>query len=182
MLLAGPPAWDALGSAHLPARRDPAVARRARGGGAVLPPGPPRWTRPRAGNVVAALGAGAYRPCSASDPTGARRSAGSDRSITPAAGALVRRIRSVAFPGLPRRVPVRHRAGNVGDVAPVPWVETLGSGRVTTRMPGRVSSGRKLCASRRLRATILQTFPIYENIAKIPIQEDGGDRRSDDQR
>jgi len=36
---------------------------------------------------------------------------------------LVRRIRSVAFPGLPRRVPVRHRAGNVGDVAPVPWVE-----------------------------------------------------------
>jgi hypothetical protein len=73
-------------------------------------------------------------------------------------------------------------AGNVGDVAPVPWVETLGSGRVTTRMPGRVSSGRKLCASRRLRATILQTFPIYENIAKIPIQEDGGDRRSDDQR
>jgi hypothetical protein len=45
-----------------------------------------------------------------------------------------------------------------------------------------VSSGRKLCASRRLRATKLQTFPIYENIAKIPIQEDGGDRRSDDQR
>ena len=40
-------------------------------------------------------------------------------------------------------------------------------------MPGRVSSGRKLCASRRLRATILQTFPIYENIAKFPIQEDG---------
>ena len=34
-------------------------------------------------------------------------------------------------------VPVRHRAGNVGDVAPVPWVETLGSGLVTTRMPGR---------------------------------------------
>ena len=55
-------------------------------------------------------------------------------------------------------------------------VETLGSGRITTRMPGRVSSGRKLCASRRLRATILQTFPIYENIAKIPIQ--GGWRRS----
>ena len=100
MLLSGPPVWDALGSAHLPARRDPAVARRARGGGAVLPPGPPRWTRPRAGNVVAALGAGAYRPCSARDPTSARRSAGSDRSITPAAGALVRRIRSVAFPGL----------------------------------------------------------------------------------
>src|SRR5215218_9077325 len=98
------------------------------------------------------------------------------------AGALVRRIRSVAFPGLPRRVPVRHRAGNVGDVAPVPWVETLGSGRVTTRMPGRVSSGRKLCASRRLRATILQLFPIYENIAKIPIQEGRGDGRSDDQR
>ena len=42
----------------------------------------------------------AFRPCSARDPTGARRSAGSDRSITPAAGALVRRIRCVAFPGL----------------------------------------------------------------------------------
>src|SRR5215208_904899 len=77
-----------------------------------------------------------------------------------------------------RRVPVRHRTGNVGDVAPVPWVETLGSARVTTRMPGRVSSGRRLCASRRVRATILQTFSIYENIAKIPIQEDGGDGRS----
>jgi len=61
-------------------------------------------------------------------------------------------------------------------------VETLGSARATTRMPGRVSGARKLCASRRLRATILQTFPTYENIAKILIQEDGGDRRSDDQR
>ena len=27
-----------------------------------------------------------------------------------------------------------------------------------------------------------QVFPIYENIAKIPIQEGGGDGRSDDQR
>jgi hypothetical protein len=37
-------------------------------------------------------------------------------------------------------------------------------------MPGRVSSGRRLCASRHLRATILQLFPTSENIAKIPIQ------------
>jgi hypothetical protein len=49
-------------------------------------------------------------------------------------------------------------------------VETLGSARATTRMPGRVSSGRRLCASRHLRATILQLFPTYENIAKIPVQ------------
>jgi len=28
----------------------------------------------------------------------------------------------------------------------------------------------------------LQLFPIYENIAKIPIQEGGGDGRSDHQR
>ena len=61
-------------------------------------------------------------------------------------------------------------------------VETLGSARATTRMPGRVSSGRRLCASRHLRATILQLFPTYENIAKIPVQEGGGDGRSDDQR
>jgi hypothetical protein len=74
------------------------------------------------------------------------------------------------------------RAGNVGDVAPVPWVETLGAARVTTRMPGRVSSGRRLCASRHLRATILQSFPMYENVAMIPIQEGGGNGRSDDQR
>jgi len=69
---------------------------------------------------------------------------------------------------------LRHRAGNVGDVAPVPWVETLGSALVNARMPGRVSSGWRLCASRHLRATILQSFPIYDNIARIPIQEGGG--------
>ena len=80
-----------------------------------------------------------------------------------------------------RRVSVRPRADNVGDVAPVPCVETLGAARVTTRMPGRVSSGRRLCASRHLRATILQSFPMYENIAMIPIQEGGGNGRSDDQ-
>jgi hypothetical protein len=61
-------------------------------------------------------------------------------------------------------------AGNVGAVAPVPWVETLGSARVTTRMPGRVSSGRRrLCASRTF-GRRLQSFLTYENIAKIPIQ------------
>jgi hypothetical protein len=36
--------------------------------------------------------------------------------------------------------------------------------------------------SRHLRATILQLFPIYENIAKIPIQEGGGGGRSYDER
>ena len=68
-----------------------------------------------------------------------------------------------------------------------------GNGRVGASGPGGhwcslvvcvrfVSAGRRLIcqlgarqprfllASRRLRATILQTFPIYENIAKIPIQ------------
>jgi hypothetical protein len=74
---------------------------------------------------------------------------------------------------------VRHRAGHVGDVAPVPWVETIGSARVTTRVAARVSSGETLCVAPPSGDGI---FPIYENIAKIPIQEDGGDGRSDDQR
>ncbi|HTF41104.1 MAG TPA: tetratricopeptide repeat protein, partial [Propionibacteriaceae bacterium] len=180
--LAGPPAWDALGSAHYQLaeiqrlRGELAEAeqsyRQARLAG--RDPGPGMsLLRLAQGRIDLALPAIRRALDEAPDPIARSRLL---------LALLVRRIRSVAFPGLPRRVPVRHRAGNVGDVAPVPWVETLGSGRVTTRMPGRVSSGRKLCASRRLRATILQTFPIYENIAKIPIQEDGGDRRSDDQR
>ena len=43
----------------LPAGRDPAAARRAHGGGGVIPPGKPGWTRPRARDVLASLGAGA---------------------------------------------------------------------------------------------------------------------------
>ena len=82
--------------------------------------GPPRWTRPRAGNVVAALGAGAYRPCSASDPTGARRRQDPDRSITPAAH-LATSNSFCCRSRITRRVPVRLHRRNVGDARARRW-------------------------------------------------------------
>jgi DNA-binding NarL/FixJ family response regulator len=52
-LLAGPPAWDVLGSAYYQLAEIPAAARRAHEGGGVIPPGKPGWTRPRARDVLA---------------------------------------------------------------------------------------------------------------------------------
>ena len=70
----------------LPAGRDPAAARRARGGRGVLPPSQPGGTGPRARDVVAPLGAGASRSRSSGDPPRAGGGAGSDRSVAPAPG------------------------------------------------------------------------------------------------
>ncbi|MGH8524302.1 MAG: hypothetical protein ACREXY_08815, partial [Gammaproteobacteria bacterium] len=50
------------------------------------------------------------------------------------------------------------------------------------RSPSASRIPTRRCSRGSAKATRWQTFPIYENIAKIPIQEDGGDRRSDDQR
>ena len=83
--LAGPPAWDALGSAYYQLaeiQRLRGELAEARG---VLPPGQSGRTGPRARHVVAPFGAGANRSRASGDPPRAGGGAGSDRSVTPAA-------------------------------------------------------------------------------------------------
>ena len=82
--LAGPPAWDALGSAYYQLAEIQRLRGEFAAGGGVLPQSQPGGAGSRARDVVAPPGAGANRSRSPGDPSRAGGSAGSDRSLTTA--------------------------------------------------------------------------------------------------